>query len=104
MKYQTDQEISQNLEKIIKSDPTILRPDREVNVSRDKLCEDIAALIARLPLNEKQGRVLYNAISGRFKNLTCYKCLKVKSVLSGSYVYPNGDMTKPKRFICGDCS
>lgn len=100
---QKDNTISRNLERILTGNPNILRPDVEVSVERDKLCEDMAALIARIPLNEKQGRILYDAIVGRFQNKTCYKCLRVKCVLGGSFIHPDGDLAKPKRFICGEC-
>src|SRR5262245_44853449 len=100
---QKDRDICNNLQQIRKNTPELLKKEIEVIVNRDKLCQDMADLIRRLPLNEKQGRILYDAISGRFKNITCYKCLKVKCVLSGKHVYPDGDMSKPKRFVCGDC-
>ena len=102
-KYQEDRSVRDNLARIIESHPDILRPEIKVTIERDRLCQDIADLIRRLPLTEQQGRVLYEAISGRYKNKTCFKCLKLRCELGGRYVFPDGDMSKPKRFICEDC-
>jgi len=98
-----DKTVRSNLQQIIKEVPDILKQEIEVSIQREQLCNDIADLIRKMPLNEKQGRILYDAISGRFKNVTCFRCLKVKCTLSGKYEFPDGDMSKPKRFICGDC-
>src|SRR5262245_22321221 len=103
-KVQTDKSVRDNLDKIVRENPDILRPDVTVSVQRGQLCKDIADLISRLPLTEEQGKVIFDAISARFKHKNCYRCLKLKCILGGKYVYPDGDMTKPKRFMCGDCS
>src|SRR5262245_18178692 len=103
IKINEDKVVRSNLGQIVKGVPDLLDGSVQVSIEREKLCSDMADLIRRLPLSEKQDKILYDAISARYQHRNCYKCLKLKCVLGGEWVYPDGDLSKPKRFVCGEC-
>ena len=103
MKIARDSEIRVNLHRILRNYPEITDSGVDVSIARDSLVSDLAALIARLPLTEEQGKKLYEAVTGRYQHRTCFKCLKLKCVLGGSYIYPDGNLDAQKRFVCQEC-
>lgn len=72
-------------------------------VDKDKVLQDIAKLIRTSPLTSAQIQMLNEAIQSRIKYKTCCNCGKLVPEMAGSLVWLNGDMSKPKRFQCGDC-
>jgi hypothetical protein len=103
MKIAHDSEIRTTMQKILRDYPEITNADVPISDVRDSLISDICALIARLPMTEVQGKALYDAVTGRYQHRTCFKCLKLKCILNGSYIYPGGNLGGQKRFICGEC-
>ena len=103
MKPIHDAEISRNLKEILSHYPDITNTDVNISAARDQLIENLTSLIMRLPLNQQQGKKLYDAVTARYHHKTCYKCLKLKCVLNGTYTYPGGNLSGQKRFVCGEC-
>jgi len=78
-----------------------LKNSRTIN--RDKLVSDMSDLIHKIPLTRDQVAQLSKAIASRVIYKTCYKCGKVKEECLGSFQFVDNDMSKPKRWVCGDC-
>ena len=77
------------------------RPPEQV--PRKQVIMDMADLIRKMPLESEDIRVLYTAITNRMTHKTCCKCGKLKLETEGELIWLDGDMSKPKRFVCGDC-
>jgi inhibitor of KinA sporulation pathway (predicted exonuclease) len=73
------------------------------SVPRDVVVNDMCDLIRRIPLEDEQIRALYDAILTRLISKVCYRCAQLKPVLYGDKIWPDGDMSKPKRFVCKEC-
>jgi hypothetical protein len=102
-KVQHDIDIRRNLSSILKEFGAIMTPTVVVSSERQKLVEDIAALLDRLPMNKEQVALIYEAICRRMISKVCYKCARLRPMIDGVYIWHDGDMSKPKRFVCGEC-
>jgi len=60
-------------------------------------------VIRRSHLTTEEILGLYQAVTSRMVNKTCFKCGRLKLEIEGAKVWPDGDMSKPKRFMCKDC-
>ena len=74
-----------------------------IKIKKAEVVDQIISLIRSLPLSAEQVRGIYDAVRDRMVSKTCYKCGKLKLEIAGAQVWPDGDMSKPKRFVCGDC-
>jgi hypothetical protein len=72
-------------------------------VSKEQIVRDMVGMIRRETWSRSQIESLYQAVVSKLVSKTCSKCLKVKPELDGTFIYPDGDMSKPKRFLCVDC-
>lgn len=98
-----DIEVRRNLHGILKEFGAIMKPDVVVSTDRDKLVDDLCIFIRRCPFNVAQGKALLDAITARMKHKTCCSCGRLKPELGGKLTWVDGDMSKPKRFVCGEC-
>ena len=64
--------------------------------------EKVTALIRSTRMDPVEIKMLYAAITSKMEAKTCYRCLKIKPVIEGEYQLQD-DLSKPKRFVCGDC-
>lgn len=78
-------------------------PQERPEPSKDQVVHQICDLIRRMPFTSTQLKEIYDSVSGRLISKTCYYCGKVKLQIEGDLVWVDGDMTKPKRFLCADC-
>lgn len=102
-RIQPDGEIQENLHDIMRKFPDVGNPDVKISMDRQKLVEDIALLMRKLPMNTEQVKLVYEAITARMKSKSCYVCARLKPVLGGELKWVDGDMSKPKRWVCEDC-
>lgn len=77
--------------------------DVEVQRSKEEIVNDMCDLIRRIPLKTDQIRALYDSVSARLISKTCHSCGKFGLEIEGSFIYPGGDLSKPKQFICRRC-
>lgn len=54
-------------------------------------------------LTDAQIKQLYDAITFKMISKSCFLCCKMGLVIEGTYRHSDGDMSKPKRFICRRC-
>lgn len=78
-------------------------PIREDLKGLQKMVAQMVEIIEQMPLTAEDVRAVYKAITGRMINKTCYFCGHLKPEVEGEMRWPDGDMSKPKRFLCKDC-
>lgn len=83
---------------------SVIASSKSVKVSRRGVVNDMADLIARLPLEDAEIVHLYEAICKRMRTSICHVCQKQKPRVEGTLTWPDGDMSKPKKFVCHQCS
>lgn len=71
--------------------------------SRDEMVVDLVKWIATEKWTDEELKAIYMAARNRFRQKTCYSCGELKPDFGGEFIWPDGDMSKPKRFKCADC-
>lgn len=59
--------------------------------------------IRRAPLKAEEMQAIYSAITNRLGHKTCSKCGKIRIAIEGELRWMDGDMSKPKQFVCSLC-
>lgn len=72
-------------------------------VPREEMIKDLGDWLRKENFTDHELAFLYQILRDRFKQKTCYQCGQLKPVFKGELVWPDGDMSKPKRFVCADC-
>lgn len=85
------------------SQSTLRAEQRDQMISKETFAEKAAELIRGNSWSEVEIRMLYEAIISKMRSKMCFKCAKLKPEMGGALTFPDGDMSKPKRFVCGDC-
>jgi hypothetical protein len=80
-----------------------LNPKGQPVVTKQELVDDMADLIQRMPLTDEQILKLYNAVSARLVSKHCALCGKLGLQIEGETRFLDGDMSKPKKFVCRRC-
>lgn len=75
----------------------------QVRVKRRTFVDRIIEAVRSAPFTAEELKELKAAVENRFVSKTCFRCGKIKVVVDGELVWPDGDMSKPKRFVCKDC-
>ena len=81
----------------------ILSGSRTVQMPKQELLDQMIRHIKTMPLTAEDTLALYNAIVGRMVYKRCHICLKPGLEIEGAKVFPNGDLSKPKVFVCKGC-
>lgn len=83
----------------------ILEESRQgpVQMPKQELLAEMIRQIKKMPLNHDEVIGLYTAITGRMVWKRCSVCLKARLELEGQMVFPHGDLSRPKQFVCKDC-
>lgn len=81
----------------------ILDSSQTVQMSRRELVDQMIKHIKSIALDPEEVKALYSAITGRMIWRRCSVCLKTKLEIEGKMVFKDGDLSKPKQFICKDC-
>ena len=81
----------------------LLQESRPVSMPKAELVAQMIKQIRSIGLTSDEVLGLYTAITGRMKWKTCAICLKAKLEIEGKMIFLNGDLSRPKRFVCKDC-
>lgn len=76
---------------------------REKGIPRGQFILDLMGILRTYNFTDDEIEQLYKTLRNRVRVTTCYKCVTLKPRLDGEMVWPDGDMSKPKRFICSEC-
>ena len=68
-----------------------------------RFVHETAEAMRRMNLSVPEIRLLYDSICSRLVHKNCQKCGRLKLEIEGRMSWTDGDMSKPKRFICKDC-
>jgi hypothetical protein len=98
-----DATFRERLARIQQEFPEVIDPQVAVSTSRDALIDDLSRLIHRMPMTTEQACILKEAVDSKFVSKTCARCLKVKPEIDGIKMHIDGDLSKPKRFVCKEC-
>jgi hypothetical protein len=82
---------------------TFTSQPEDIDVSKPDLVKRLVDIIKRAPFEATQLLQLYDAISHRLVSKVCRECGKLGLEIEGRFIYPSGDMSKPKQFICRRC-
>ena len=74
-----------------------------VEVPREKMIQELGDWLRRENFDEQELNFLYQVLRNRFRQKNCYLCGKLKETFKGVLEWPDGDMSKPKKFVCADC-
>lgn len=87
---------------IISAQQAIAASKGKQKVPREQYIKDLARHVEQ-DLNEEERLVLYMALRNKLMSKTCYQCGCMKPIFGGELMWPDGDMSKPKKFKCADC-
>jgi hypothetical protein len=81
----------------------LVQQSKHVPVPIRQHIQHVIQVVRTTYLTDEEIRGLYSAVTSRMVNKTCSSCGKLKLGIEGSYTYIDGDMSKPKRFVCKEC-
>jgi hypothetical protein len=76
---------------------------QKMRIHPEVFVKQLKAILPSVPMTTQDMVELRQILANRMINKTCFKCAKVKPEADGIMTYPDGDMSRPKRFVCGDC-
>lgn len=87
----------------------ILKPagvvDKLLNreVPREQFVADLVRLITTERWSDEELEMIYAAARQKARSKVCFVCGELKPVFGATWLWPDGDMSKPKKFKCADC-
>lgn len=81
----------------------VVQQTKTVSVPREKTIKDLGEYLRTEKFDEFELNFLHQILRDRCRQKTCYDCGKLQPTFKGELLWPDGDMSKPKRFRCADC-
>lgn len=78
-------------------------PAKTRDYKPDDIVRMICDAIRQTNLSDEQVKTIHIAAEQRLRAVTCFVCGKLKPQMLGTYQFIDGDLSKPKRFVCKQC-
>lgn len=70
---------------------------------KEQFVKDFCNWFPRQSFSDDQAERIYRVVANKVRQATCGQCLRLKPRSGGVLSHPNGDLSKPKVFVCEDC-